>query len=210
MHSGPVGRSQPFIFARRRDPHAPLLVLLHVDGADARTSLAFGRALWPGALMLRLRGATPFEAGWRFLRCTPTDLADWQHERDGLADIAATIEEVAHRREPTLVEVVLIGVDGGADAAIGVLCTQKARVTAAILVRPLRCWTACPADALRSVGGMEVLLIVDGTQRHAAANAEAVLGQCGADMHVDHYQKGMEFEIARRWLWLQLRGSDHG
>ena len=199
-------------FTPRRDPYAPLLTLLHPDGSDERAMLALGRSIWPGAPMLRPRGSLQDGAGWRFLRCPAPSMADLEQEACLIDALAAAIDHAVRTREATLVEVVPIGVEGGADALVGLLCRHPKHIAAAILYRPRRIWRPLPLTGEPMMGGVEVLVVTEAFDISQAEAAAALLVHRGARVTVEVQGRSPaptpEVALGRSWLQRQLRGCE--
>ena len=199
-------------FNPRRDPEAPLLAILHGDGMDERSILSLGRDMWPGAPLLRPRGSVPHARGWRFLGCDPGHKADLDREIPQLDRLAVLIEGVLHAREASLVEVVAVGIDGGADAIVGLLCHAPRHLAAAVLYRPGRAWHSLPAAAQPLIDGVEVLIVTDRKGLLYAEAASGLLDQSGAKVTLVEGNLDVPLPpgimLGRTWLRARLRGYD--
>lgn len=195
--------NQTVRFVVRRDVLAPLLVLLHEDGADERQGLRIGRQVWPGAPMAGVRGHYSHRGGWRHLSEPDRNVSELGLEGAAVDRLAETIAACA-KREPQLVEVIGIGIDGGADATLALLCRYPALLAGAILCRPSRRWSQTSLEAIERGNGVEVLVVTDSDIMEPALTAKLMLSLSGHHVEIRLSARADEAEVCRAWLVREL------
>ena len=195
MTTAPVLRS-----VRRRDPHAPLLVLLHEDGRDEADALSLGRRLWPGAPLAAARGGFRHGSGWRHLCGAPIETADLLLEEAAVESMAAGVAQ-ARRGDMSLVEVVGVGRGGGADAVLALLCRRPGALSVAVLLQPRRLWSAESLEEIdRSGNGVEVLLVREPSGALQALQLASMLSRSGHGLRI--ISAGSNDVISQCAAWL--------
>ena len=105
-----------------------------------------------------------------------------------------------------------IGVEGGADALVGLLCRHPKHIAAAILYRPRRIWSPLPFAGEPMMSGVEVLVVTGAFDISQAEAAAALLVRRGARVTVEVQDTGPasppEVALGRSWLQRQLRGCE--
>jgi phospholipase/carboxylesterase len=197
--------SHAHLFLPGSDPAKPPVVLLHGSGGNERDLLPLAGELSPGAPILAVRGAVPFDDGHAFFHRFPdrsVDEADIATRAQVLADsILAAITRYSFTRAP-----VAIGFSNGAIMAAALLLTRPSLLTVTILFRPLSPLTH---DSPTRLGGKPVL-IIDGekdTRRSPGDGARLAerLIRAGATvthhvLPIGHSITTLDRDIARNWL----------
>lgn len=190
----------------RRDPEAPLLVVFHEDGGDAKPLATCGRRLWPGAPVTAIRGGWRQGAGWRHLSEPAQGTAVLSLEEAAIDGIAAVVSHAA-RREMPLVEAIGVGRCGGADAVLGLLCRHPAVFAGAILCRPARRWSPESLADIQQGNGVEVLILAEPANLVQAMTAKLMASLAGHHAEVRMATEVEEPEICHAWLREELRGE---
>ncbi len=187
----------------RRDASAPVIVAFHGDGADERQGLGIGRAIWPGAPIIAPRGRWPSSLGWQYL---DDARQGWAGEMAMLQDLAHSTANAVGEREMPLVERVLVGIGGGADAALAMVCGCTHDISAAVLLAPCR----VPPSWRRDLHGLESLVLAEAGQRRSAEEAAATLRACRATVSLLDVPERATMQtfakVAGPWLQQHLRG----
>ncbi len=96
-----------------------VVVLLHGSGRDENDLLAFGRAVFPNAVLYALRGAVPWENGYAFFRRKPDRQIDVDDLKAQATRLCMFMDFVIRQTGQTPF---LVGYSNGAIMAAEVLC----------------------------------------------------------------------------------------
>jgi len=187
------------------DPAATPLVLMHGSGGDEHELVPLAGRLAPGATLLGIRGAVPFEGGSAFFhrRADRTiDEADIAERCPALADfIESAAGHYAFGKAP-----IALAFSNGAIMAAALLLMRPDLLSAAILLRPLSPFASDLATRL----AMTPALIIDGAKdsrrergdgkrlADRLTRADAVVAH--HVLPVGHSITTLDEEIIRDWL----------
>ena len=194
-------------FSARHDPLAPLLVVLHDDGSDEREAMAAGRRIWPGAPIACIRGHYRERKSWQHLSQPAAETAALDLEASTVDRLSDLIANTA-RREPQLVEIIGVGIGGGADASLAILCCHPGLFAGAILCWPRRKWSAESLADIATGNGVEVLILTDYEGLASALSAKLMLSSAGHYVEIKRAARHQEAEICRAWIRRELRGEN--
>jgi len=170
-------------FERPSGPADGVVLLLHGSGRDEQDLLAFGRAVFPNALLYALRGAVPWENGFAFFRRTPDRRLDVDDLKAQAARLCTFIEFTTQQTGQTPF---LVGYSNGAIIAAEVLCQDCSLARGAILLRPL---SPRRDEELPRLSGFPVLLLAaKHDERREPNDAQHLAAQfvtAGADVRLE-------------------------
>lgn len=181
------------------------VVLLHGSGRDETDLLAFGRTVFPNAVLYALRGAVPWDNGFAFFRRKPDrrlDLDDLKAQAARLGNFVDFVIRTTGQKP------FLVGYSNGAIIAAEVLCQDCSLLQGAILLRPL---SPRRNEDLPSLYGIPVLLLVAShDERREPNNAQDLAYQlvaAGADVRLEILAGGhgwaedsADEKLSRQWL----------
>ncbi|MGP4803747.1 alpha/beta hydrolase [Agrobacterium cavarae] len=182
-----------------------VVVLLHGSGRDENDLLAFGRAVFPNAVLYALRGAVPWESGYAFFRRKPDRQIDVDDLKAQATRLCMFMDFVIRQTGQTPF---LVGYSNGAIMASEVLCQNGSMARGAILMRPL---SPRRHEELPSLSGVPVLLLAaKHDERRAENDARDLAGQftsAGADVRLEMLEGGhgwaenaADEKLSRQWL----------
>ena len=181
------------------------VVLLHGSGRDENDLLAFGRAVFPIAVLYALRGAIPWENGFAFFRRTPDRRLDVDDLKAQAAQLCTFVDFVIQQ---TGQRPFVIGYSNGAIIAAELLCQDCSLLQGAILLRPL---SPRRKEDLPSLTGFPVLLLAAShDERREPNDAQDLADQfvaAGADARLEIVDGGhgwaqdsADEKLSRQWL----------
>lgn len=188
-----------------------VVVLLHGSGRDENDLLAFGRAVFPNAVLYALRGAVPWENGYAFFRRKPD-------RQIGVDDLKAQAARLCMFMDFVIRQIgqtpFLVGYSNGAIMAAEVLCQNGNTARGAILLRPL---SPRRHEELPSLAGVPVLLLAaKHDERRAENDARDLADQfisAGADVRLEMLEGGhgwaedaADEKLSRQWLAMKEPG----
>jgi phospholipase/carboxylesterase len=187
------------------DPALAPLVLMHGSGGDEHELVPLAGKLAPGATLLGIRGAVPFEGGSAFFhrRADRTiDAADIAGRCPVLADfIESAAAYYAFRKAP-----IALAFSNGAIMAAALLLMRPGLLSAAVLLRPLSPFAQDGATRLQATP----VLIIDGAKdsRRSPGDGERLaerLTHAGAAVShhvlpVGHSITTLDEELVGDWL----------
>ncbi|MGL4091561.1 alpha/beta hydrolase [Agrobacterium cavarae] len=182
-----------------------VVVLLHGSGRDENDLLAFGRAVFPNAVLYALRGAVPWENGYAFFRRKPDRQIDVDDLKAQATRLCMFMDFVIRQTGQTPF---LVGYSNGAIMAAEVLCQNGSLAQGAILLRPL---SPRKHEELPSLSGVPVLLLAaKHDERRAENDARDLADQfisAGADVRLEMLAGGhgwaedaADEKLSRQWL----------
>ncbi|KQM35152.1 phospholipase [Rhizobium sp. Leaf68] len=182
-----------------------VVVLLHGSGRDENDLLAFGRAVFPNAVLYALRGAVPWENGYAFFRRKPDRQIDADDLKAQATRLCMFMDFVIHQTGQTPF---LVGYSNGAIMAAEVLCQNGSIARGAILLRPL---SPRRHEELPSLSGFPVLLLAARQDERRAKNDARDLADqfisAGADVRLEMLEGGhgwaedaADEKLSRQWL----------
>jgi len=182
-----------------------VVVLLHGSGRDENDLLAFGRAVFPNAVLYALRGAVPWESGYAFFRRKPDRQIDVDDLKAQATRLCMFMDFVIRQTGQTPF---LVGYSNGAIMASEVLCQNGSMARGAILMRPL---SPRRHEELPSLSGVPVLLLAAKHDERRAENDPRDLADqftsAGADVRLEMLEGGhgwaedtADEKLSRQWL----------
>lgn len=188
-----------------------VVVLLHGSGRDENDLLAFGRAVFPNAVLYALRGAVPWENGYAFFRRKPDRQIDVDDLKAQATRLCMFMDFVIRQTGQTPF---LVGYSNGAIMAAEVLCQNGSMARGAILMRPL---SPRRHEELPSLSGVPVLLLAARhDERRAENDARDLANQftsAGADVRLEMLAGGhgwaedaADQKLSRQWLAIKEPG----
>lgn len=188
-----------------------VVVLLHGSGRDENDLLAFGRAVFPNAVLYALRGAAPWENGYAFFRRKPDRQIDVDDLKAQAARLCMFMNFVIRQTGQTPF---LVGYSNGAIMAAEVLCQNGSTARGAILLRPL---SPRSHEELPSLSGFPVLLLAARQDERRAKNDARDLAEqfisAGADVRLEMLEGGhgwaedaADENLSRQWLAIKEPG----
>ena len=182
-----------------------VVVLLHGSGRDENDLLAFGRTVFPNAVLYALRGAVPWENGYAFFRRKPDRQIDVDDLKAQATRLCMFMDFVIRQTGQTPF---LVGYSNGAIMAAEVLCQNGSLAQGAILLRPL---SPRKHEELPSLSGVPVLLLAaKHDERRAENDARDLADQfisAGADVRLEMLAGGhgwaedaADEKLSRQWL----------
>ncbi|MEN0118539.1 MAG: alpha/beta hydrolase [Agrobacterium cavarae] len=182
-----------------------VVVLLHGSGRDENDLLAFGRAVFPNAVLYALRGAVPWENGYAFFRRKPDRQIDVDDLKAQATRLCMFMDFVIRRTGQTPF---LVGYSNGAIMAAEVLCQNGSTARGAILLRPL---SPRRHEELPSLSRIRVLLLAAREDERRAENDARDLADqfisAGADVRLEMLAGGhgwaedaADEKLSRQWL----------
>lgn len=188
-----------------------VVVLLHGSGRDENDLLAFGRAVFPNAVLYALRGAVTWENGYAFFRRKPDRQIDVDDLKAQATRLCMFMDFVIRQTGQTPF---LVGYSNGAIMASEVLCQNGSMARGAILMRPL---SPRRHEELPSLSGVPVLLLAaKHDERRAENDARDLADQfisAGADVRLEMLEGGhgwaedaADEKLSRQWLAIKEPG----
>ncbi|WP_313557910.1 alpha/beta hydrolase [Agrobacterium cavarae] len=188
-----------------------VVVLLHGSGRDENDLLAFGRAVFPNAVLYALRGAVPWENGYAFFRRKPDRQIDVDDLKAQATRLCMFMDFVIRQTGQTPF---LVGYSNGAIMAAEVLCQNGSLAQGAILLRPL---SPRKHEELPSLSGVPVLLLAARhDERRAENDARDLADQftsAGADVRLEMLEGGhgwaedaADQKLSHQWLAIKEPG----
>ncbi len=188
-----------------------VVVLLHGSGRDENDLLAFGRAVFPNAVLYALRGAVTWENGYAFFRRKPDRQIDLDDLKAQATRLCMFMDFVIRQTGQTPF---LVGYSNGAIMASEVLCQNGSMARGAILMRPL---SPRRHEELPSLSGVPVLLLAaKHDERRAENDARDLADQfisAGADVRLEMLEGGhgwaedaADEKLSRQWLAIKEPG----
>jgi len=182
-----------------------VVVLLHGSGRDENDLLAFGRAVFPNAVLYALRGAVPWENGYAFFRRKPDRQIDVDDLKAQATRLCMFMDFVIRQTDQMPF---LVGYSNGAIMAAEVLCQNGSLARGAILLRPL---SPRKQEELPSLSGFPVLLLAAREDERRAENDARDLADqftsAGADVRLEMLEGGhgwaedaADEKLSRQWL----------
>jgi len=182
-----------------------VVVLLHGSGRDEHDLLAFGRAVFPNALLYAMRGAIPWQSGFAFFRRKPDRQLDVDDLKAQAARLCTFMDFVTQQTGQTPF---LVGYSNGAIMAAEMICQDCSRAQGAILLRPL---SPRRNEELPSLYGFPVLLLAAShDERREPNDAQDLAAQfvtAGADVRFEVLDGGhgwaedaADEKLSRQWL----------
>ncbi|MDP9570480.1 UNVERIFIED_ORG: phospholipase/carboxylesterase [Agrobacterium larrymoorei] len=182
-----------------------VVVLLHGSGRDENDLLAFGRAVFPNAVLYALRGAVPWENGYAFFRRKPDLQIDVDDLKAQATRLCMFMDFVIRQTGQTPF---LVGYSNGAIMAAEVLCQNGSMARGAILLRPL---SPRRHEELPSLSRFPVLLLAAKHDERRAENDPRDLADqfisAGADVRLEMLEGGhgwaedaADEKLSRQWL----------
>ena len=193
-------------FIRRRDAFAPLLVLLHDDGEDEKQAQRIGGSIWPGAPVASIRGENRHNTGWRHLSEQSEQRGVLDFETETVVRLEGSIFDCA-RRQRQLVEIIGVGMGGGADALTALICPNPSILAGAILCRPRRSWSSGSWESIRHGNGIDILVVSEDTEEDQSVIAKRMLTLAGHHVDLASCPRDREMVLCRNWLHRQLLGD---
>lgn len=136
-----------------------------------------------------------------------TETAVLASETREIDALAASVEAMT-RQQPSLIEVIGVGIGGGADALLALLCRHPRLFAGAILCKPSRNWSeTSPRDTGVQISGVEVLVIAEQIALPVAANAIAMLSSAGHRVTLSLTVQRDPMEVSSAWLRNELLGE---
>lgn len=188
-----------------------VVVLLHGSGRDENDLLAFGRAVFPNAVLYALRGTVTWENGYAFFRRKPDRQIDVDDLKAQTARLCMFMDFVIRQTGQTPF---LVGYSNGAIMAAEVLCQNGSTARGAILLRPL---PPRRHEELPSLAGVPVLLLAaKHDERRAENDARDLADQfisAGADVRLEMLEGGhgwaedaADEKLSHQWLAIKEPG----
>jgi len=185
-----------------------VVVLLHGSGRDENDLLAFGRAVFPNAVLYALRGAVPWENGYAFFRRKPDRQIDVDDLKAQATRLCVFMDFVIRQTGQVPF---LVGYSNGAIMAAEVLCQNGSIARGAILLRPL---SPRRHEELPSLSGVPVLLLAaKHDERRAENDARDLADQfisAGADVRLEMLEGGhgwaedaADEKLSHQWLTIK-------
>jgi phospholipase/carboxylesterase len=197
--------SHRHILVEGGDPEAVPLVLLHGSGGNEYDLVPLAEKLAPGAVILGIRGAVPFESGSAFFhrRADRTiDEVDISERCPVLADFVQSAAGSYHFRSAPIA----LAFSNGAIMAAALLLMRPGLLSAAVLLRPLSPFAHDPPTRIPDTP----VLIIDGAKdsRRSPGDGERLaelLSRVGAAvvhhvLPVGHSITALDEELVREWL----------
>src|ERR1700757_4279718 len=180
------------------------LLLLHGTGGDENALLPVGKELWPGAVLLGLRGKG-LENGMpsSFRRFTEAGLEDIKSRTE---DLAQFIDAASKRYDFSRRRLIVVGYSNGANLAASLILLHPHYFAGVVLFRVM---VPLVPDLIRDVSHLSVFIgaarldpLIPLGQREELA---ALFESGGADATISRHQGGRELgeddiQAARHWL----------
>ena len=194
------------VFVPAENPAAPTLLLLHGTGGNERDLLTLGRALWPGAALLGVRGKILENGMPRFFRRLAEGVFDVDDLKSRTEELAQFIDAASERYEFGKKRLIAVGYSNGANIAASLILQHPHYLAAAVLFRVM---VPFVPDLVRDFSHLSVfigagrldLIVPSGQVEELAATFESG----GADVTISWSQGGHELgeddvRAAKTWL----------